>query len=50
MAVGVELGVEEMFGEVEGVLKRGLEGLDNAENAEVVSERLERGWSMFLRD
>ena len=49
-AVGVELGVEEVFGEVEGALKRGLEGVDDAENAEEVPERLERVWSMFLRD
>ena len=50
VAVGVELGVEEVFGEVEGALEGDLEGLDDAENAEEVSERLEQVWSMFLRD
>ena len=40
-AVGVVMGVEDLFGEVEGDLKRCLEGLDDAENAEEVPERLE---------
>ena len=37
-------------GEVEGTLGRDLERVDDAENADDVPERLERVWSMFLRD
>ena len=41
VAVGVELGVDEMFGEVEGALKRGLEGVDDAEKL----KKSQRDWS-----
>ena len=42
--------MEGVCGEDEGTLGRDLDVVDVAENADEVPERLERVWSMFLRD
>jgi hypothetical protein len=43
-------GVEGLDWELKDALERSLEGADEAAKADEVPERLERVWSMFLRD